>query len=111
MGLWWRGEEWTPDGDGEYWKKGSGGILSSMAPNRNNNSKKNSTRLQSLWAWKSPVSQESKETDEEQTAQQVSKQMNVVEAYMESSEIQKRQKGAKNQEISMGMGGIIYAKN
>lgn len=41
MELWWWGEEWTPDG--EYWKKGGGGILSSMSPNNKDtkNSKEN----------------------------------------------------------------------
>jgi hypothetical protein len=56
MGLCWRGEEWTPDG--EYWKKGAGGILSSMAPDGNKNPKENSTRLRS---WSKRRDQENRE--------------------------------------------------
>jgi hypothetical protein len=65
MGLWWRGEEWTPDG--EYWKKGAGGILSSMAPIRKTNPKENSTRLRSFEATKSPGSQEIKKTEKQKS--------------------------------------------
>ena len=120
MELWWWGEEWTPDV--EYWKKGGGGILSSMSPNNKDtkNSKENSKiessgqelggKIELNTGCQEPPKKESRNQEEDTACSYQSKWMGVDVCgllYGIQGNL-KGQKGANNQGASIGMDGIIY---